>query len=203
MSEAFKSVMLFGAPGVGKGTQGKILGAIPGFYHTACGDLFRSIDRESELGRVFAQYSSRGELVPDDVTVRMWRSAIGDRVRDGFYTPDRDLLILDGIPRTVEQAGIMDGLIEVLAIVHLVCPNPEPMFERMRLRALKENRADDADPDVIRNRWSVYERETAPVLEHYDRGLILEIDALGTPAQVLRRVLEKLEPVHSAHFDVD
>ena len=114
MSEAFKSVMLFGAPGVGKGTQGKILGAIPGFYHTACGDLFRSIDRESELGRVFAQYSSRGELVPDDVTVRMWRSAIGDRVRDGFYTPDRDLLILDGIPRTVEQAGIMDGLIEVL-----------------------------------------------------------------------------------------
>src|SRR5205814_1635842 len=59
----YKSILLFGAPGSGKGTQGKILGSIPGFYHSACGDVFRSLDLQSEMGRVFWEYSSRGELV--------------------------------------------------------------------------------------------------------------------------------------------
>ena len=61
----YKTILLFGAPGSGKGTQGKILGAIPGFFHTACGDIFRSLDLSSEMGRIAWEYSSRGELVPD------------------------------------------------------------------------------------------------------------------------------------------
>ncbi len=61
----YKTILLFGAPGAGKGTQGKILGKVPGFYHLACGDVFRSLDMGSDLGRSFMEYSSRGELVPD------------------------------------------------------------------------------------------------------------------------------------------
>src|SRR5277367_6683573 len=98
MPERYKTVLLFGAPGTGKGTQGKILGTIPGFFHCSCGDVFRSIDIHSELGRIFYEYSSRGELVPDDVTIKMWAANINARAVIGVYKPAVDLLILDGIP---------------------------------------------------------------------------------------------------------
>ena len=61
---AYRTILLFGAPGSGKGTQGKILGSIPGFFHCACGDVFRSLDLKTEIGQAFLAYSSRGELVP-------------------------------------------------------------------------------------------------------------------------------------------
>ena len=72
----YKTFLLFGAPGSGKGTQGKTLGTIPRFYHCACGDVFRSIDTRSKVGKAFLDYSSRGQLVPDEITVELWREAI-------------------------------------------------------------------------------------------------------------------------------
>jgi len=69
-------MLLFGAPGAGKGTQGKILGTIPNFFHCACGDVFRSLNHESEVGRVFLEYSSRGALVPDKPTIGLWQHFI-------------------------------------------------------------------------------------------------------------------------------
>src|SRR5262245_46307142 len=72
----YPCVLLFGAPGVGKGTQGKLLGQVPGFVHMASGDIFRSLDRSSELGRKFQEYSSKGLLVPDEVTVSVWKAHV-------------------------------------------------------------------------------------------------------------------------------
>src|ERR1700735_288156 len=72
----YKSILLFGAPGSGKGTQGKIIGSIPGFYHSATGDIFRSLDLQSEMGRIFWEYAGRGQLVPDEVTIRLWQQYI-------------------------------------------------------------------------------------------------------------------------------
>lgn len=200
MTTKYKTVLLFGAPGAGKGTQGKILGTIPGYYHCACGDVFRSIDIHSELGKIFHDYSSRGELVPDEVTVRMWQEAIHASTVTKAFKPDRDLLILDGIPRTVEQAKIIGDYIETLRLVHLVCKNEEAMFERLRRRALKENRHDDADEKVIRHRWKVYEEETAPVLEYFSREMVSEVDAVQSPAGVLCDVLKIVMPIQEAHF---
>lgn len=96
MHDRYKTILLFGAPGSGKGTQGKILGQIPGFYHLSCGEVFRSLDIHSELGKVFYEYSSRGELVPDDVTVRMWAANINAQTILGRYKPHEDVLVLDG-----------------------------------------------------------------------------------------------------------
>src|SRR5690554_3491712 len=114
VNQRYKSVLLFGAPGAGKGTQGRVLGSVPGFYHFACGDVFRSIDIHSELGRVFYEYSSRGELVPDDVTIKMWAENMHARRIIGSYKPRIDLLVLDGIPRTLEQARLLDQYVDVL-----------------------------------------------------------------------------------------
>ncbi len=200
MPDLYKTVLLFGAPGAGKGTQGAILGRIPGFYHCACGDVFRSMDINSELGRIFYEFSSRGELVPDDVTVKMWAQAIKAHTILGDYKPNDDLLILDGIPRTREQANLMDSHIDVLRIVHLVCRDKNEMIRRLRRRALKENRFDDADEKVIRKRWAVYEKETLPVLEHYPVDRVMEVDSIGSPAQVLHDIVEVLVPIQSQHF---
>jgi adenylate kinase len=200
MPARYKTVLLFGAPGAGKGTQGKILGAIPGFYHFACGDVFRTIDIHSDLGKIFYEYSSRGELVPDDVTVKMWADTINARTILSEYKPRQDLLILDGIPRTLDQARIMSRHVEVLQIVHLICPDQEAMFERLRRRALKENRFDDAKEAVIRKRWEVYERETRPVLGHYPQDIIHEVNSIGSPAEVLRDILSVLAPLQNQHF---
>ena len=69
----YRTILLFGAPGAGKGTQGKILGTVPNFFHCACGEVFRKLKPDSELGKVFVKYSSNGKLVPNDFTVRLWR----------------------------------------------------------------------------------------------------------------------------------
>ncbi|MEC8559944.1 MAG: nucleoside monophosphate kinase [Planctomycetota bacterium] len=200
MPDRYKTILLFGAPGAGKGTQGKILGKIPGFFHLACGDVFRSLDINSELGKDFLKYSSKGELVPDELTIEMWSKNVHAQTVLSLFKPTSDLLILDGIPRNLNQAKAMDAYLDVLLVIHLVCPNMDDMVLRMKRRALKENRLDDADESVIRHRFDVYAEETQPVLGHYDAGIVREIDALGSPAKVLQHVLEVLVPVQDEHF---
>lgn len=200
MPNRYKTILLFGAPGAGKGTQGKILGQIPGFFHLACGDVFRSLDTNSEIGKKFLEYSSRGELVPDELTIEMWRQNAHAQTVLSLYKPTVDLLILDGIPRNLQQAESMDQYLDVLLVIHLVCPDIDAMVMRMKRRALKENRLDDADEDVIRRRFEVYDQETQPVLSHYDSSMIQDINALGAPAEVLQHILEVVVPVQNEHF---
>ena len=114
MPRRYKTLLLFGPPGVGKGTQGKLLSNIPGLRHLATGDMFRSLDPASELGRKFHDVSSRGELVPDELTIACWQKYVCGLVSGGGYAPSRDILILDGIPRSVTQAEAMDEHIDVL-----------------------------------------------------------------------------------------
>ncbi len=197
MPSRYKSALLFGTPGVGKGTQGKFLGQLTGFHHLACGDVFRSLDKASELGKQFLAYSTRGELVPDDLTITMWKENVKTRIAEGRYRPAQDLLVLDGIPRNPVQAAALEGSIEVLKIIHLTCRDEDAMVARMKSRALKEQRPDDADEQVVRNRFDVYRKETAPVLSCYPTSLIAEIDAIGTPNEVLQRVLAVLEPLRT------
>lgn len=198
--DRYKTVLLFGAPGAGKGTQGRILGTIPGFYHCACGDVFRNIDITSPLGRRFYEHSSRGELVPDEVTIQMWLENIRAHTIIGDYKPRKDLLVLDGIPRTKHQAELIDQYVDVLKVVHLVCHDEEAMFERLRRRALKENRHDDADEKVIRRRWKVYEGETLPVLQHYPPDKVVRVESMEAPGQVLHDILDYVVPIQNAHF---
>jgi adenylate kinase len=189
MSEKYKTLLLFGAPGAGKGTQGKILGSIPHFFHCACGDVFRNLTIENELGRVFIEYSSRGELVPDDITIRLWRKSIEGSRATGNFHPERDTLILDGIPRNPRQAEILADVLDVRAVFNLTCSDMTKMVERLQRRALRENRLDDANLETIKNRLITYEQETKPVLDFYGPKLVHSIDSTHTPVNVLRDIL--------------
>jgi adenylate kinase len=184
-----KTVLLFGAPGCGKGTQGKALGTLPGYFHCSCGEVFRSLRLDSELGQVFVKYSSQGQLVPDEPTVQLWRQFIENSQRSSQYQPERDTLLLDGIPRNVRQAELLRETLDVRAVIHFHCPDPARLIERLQRRALRENRLDDAKVDVIRDRLDTYGKDTRPVLEFYGSAVLREVDGTRKPEAVLRDVL--------------
>lgn len=184
--------LILGAPGSGKGTQGKILGTIPRFFHCACGDVFRSLDTRTPLGQRFVHYSSRGELVPDELTIELWRAQIVNWSDAHIYKPDIDFLVLDGIPRNVRQAEILSDHVEVHQVFHLSCPDRNELARRMRKRALKDNRIDDASDKVIQQRIATYEAETKPILEYYSSEKVFDIDATQPPVKVLRDIIDRV-----------
>jgi adenylate kinase len=191
----YKAILLFGAPGSGKGTQGKILGTIPGFYHSACGDVFRSLDLQSEMGRVFWEYAGKGKLVPDEFTVRLWRQYIHGMEMVNQFFPETQFLVLDGIPRNPRQAELIEDAVEVVKVIHLQCADLGKMVERLKRRALKENRFDDANEDVIKRRLEVYESETRPVLKHYPADRVVRVDATMSQIRVLNEIIKVLVPL--------
>jgi adenylate kinase len=182
---------MMGAPGSGKGTHGKWLGNLLGFVHVASGDLFRALDKNSELGKIFVEYSGKGLLVPDDFTVRLWEDHMRRMVAAKKFNPATETLVLDGIPRNVNQAKMMDPHIDVQKIIVIAVEHGlDEIVQRMRLRAEKEGRHDDANEATIRNRFAVYQKETKPVLDHYPASLRVEINGLqGGPVPVAHDVL--------------
>ncbi|HVV70427.1 MAG TPA: nucleoside monophosphate kinase [Verrucomicrobiae bacterium] len=189
---SYRTILLFGAPGAGKGTQGKILGMVPNFFHCACGDVFRNLTADSPVGRIFLEYSSRGELVPDSPTVQLWHHFIDSCIKSGRFHPESDTLVLDGIPRNVHQAEMLRDTLDVVAVFTLRCKRVDSLVERLQRRALKENRLDDANLDVIRSRLETYERESRPVLDFYPKKVIHNIDASQAPVKVLFDILKQV-----------
>lgn len=185
----YRTILLFGAPGAGKGTQGKILGTVPNYFHCACGDVFRNLTIDNELGRIFVKYSSKGKLVPDKYTVQLWRQNIEAQTNLAQFHPERDTLVLDGIPRTRRQAEMLADALDVIAVFNFTCPDINKLVERLQRRALRDNRLDDANLETIEQRLKVYETETRPVLDYYGPKLVHTLDSTQTPINVLRDIL--------------
>ncbi|MEM7698627.1 MAG: nucleoside monophosphate kinase [Verrucomicrobiota bacterium] len=187
--DKYKAFIFIGAPGCGKGTQGAILGEIPRLYHFSMGDAFRSMDTRTPIGQEFISFSREGQLVPDELTVRYFKTQVDARADLHMFKPDIDILILDGIPRSVEQAQLLEQHIEVLKLFHLSCPDRDELITRIRKRALKEGRMDDASEEVIQRRIRTYEEETKGLLEHY-RDRRADINANQPPVKVTYDILE-------------
>ena len=196
----YQTYLIFGAPGSGKGTQGRVLGKVPGYYHCACGDVFRALDLRTPLGKQFLEYSSRGELVPDEVTVKLWKIRIDQSVEAHAFHPDHDFLVLDGIPRNIHQAQMLEDIVRVRKIFHLTCPDRSKLVERLKRRALRDNRFDDANEEVIKHRLETYDEESRPLLAHYGDEMIVHIDAMLSPVDVLGNIVEVLMQDRRNHF---
>ena len=188
--ERYRSFILTGAPGCGKGTQGAILGEIPRFYHFAMGDAFRSLDTRTEIGQEFVKYSSAGQLVPDEVTIRLFLSQLDGRATTHDFKPDIDALVLDGVPRNRKQAELLSEHLDVLHIFHLSCPDRDELITRLRKRALKSGRLDDASEEVIHHRIRTYEAETKELFDYYPDTIRTVINADQPPVKVLHDILK-------------
>ena len=197
----YQAALLVGPPGVGKGTQGKMLAQIPGIFHVSSGDMFRELDRDSKFGQIFQEYAGIGKLVPDDITIKIWQDYMAAKVREQTYQPKNDLLILDGIPRNIAQAKLMTPFIQVFKVIYMVCEDREVMFKRIRGRSLKEHRIDDAEELVVRYRWDVYKRETEPLIDYYPQERIRIVDADTIAVDVLHQILSEIVPIQKKYFE--
>ncbi len=188
----YRTILLFGMPGSGKGTQGVVLGQLPDLVHVSCGDIFRKLPKWGELGREVVRYTSQGLLVPDDLTVRIWRRHVQILELQELLLPNQHTLILDGLPRNYDQAQQLHDMLDVIQIFHLNISDTVKASERLKARALRENRLDDINEEVIRRRLNIYYEETFRTLSFYNPSLICEIDATLSPLEVLKTIINRL-----------
>ncbi len=191
-SKKYRTILLFGMPGSGKGTQGSILGQLPALVHISCGEIFRKLPKYGELGREIVRYTSEGKLVPDELTARIWQRYIRTLEMQELLLSELHILVLDGMPRNYTQAGMVDSMLDVIQIFHLRINDLTQAKERLRARALRENRLDDINEDVINRRIKLYHEETEETLKFYDPALIYEVDAAQKPIFVLRDIVDRL-----------
>ena len=196
----FQAILFFGCPGSGKGTQGVVLGQMPNLVHLAMGDIFRALDKASDIGKEFLSYSTKGSLVPDELTIRVFQHHVEGMVAAKKVVPEYHTLILDGIPRTQSQVTLLKDFIDVRCVIHLNMKDRDALIKRLASRASKSNRPDDADRSVIERRIRVYEEETFPVLEMYPKSKILDINADQAPLAVLRDIAQNLLPFVSSEI---
>ena len=179
-------LLIVGPPGAGKGTQAKRISVSYGIPTISTGDIFRSnIANKTELGVRVKEIVDAGDYVPDELTNAL--------VRDRLHEADAlDGFLLDGYPRTTDQVRYLDSLLagggtQVDAVIRLVADR-DAIVERLRKRAIAEGRADDSEA-AIRHRQDVYLRETEPLIAVYrDRGLLIEVDGLGSVDDVAERI---------------
>lgn len=190
--EPYRSILLFGPPGSGKGTLGHFLSSAGNHFHLSSGDIFRGLSLESPAGKLYHSYASKGLLLPDEATVEIWHHYVEGLIATNRYFPERQLLLLDGIPRTVKQTELLDPYINIVKIIVLEVPDTEVLIKRLQRRAVIEKRMDDKDAEVLRTRMEVYKKETVHVLDHYPKNKIEYFNADQKPLEVLRDVLVKL-----------
>jgi adenylate kinase len=179
-------LLIVGPPGAGKGTQSARLTNAFGIPAIATGDIFRAnIKNQTDLGKKVSAIINAGDYVPDSLTNELVASRLKEPdARNGF--------LLDGYPRTLDQLGFLDGVLAadgaaLDAVIQLVV-DPNEVVSRLLKRAHEEGRSDDTE-DTIRHRQELYQRQTAPLIAVYkDRGLVVEIDALGEPDDVAERI---------------
>lgn len=189
-------VILFGPPGVGKGTQGGRLATALGVPVVSTGDLFRAhVKNGTDLGRRMSALIAAGDYVPDSVTNTMLAERLAEPdTADGF--------LLDGYPRTADQVAELDRLLAAngtsLDAVLLLAAPDEVLEERLLKRAAEQGRSDDT-PEVIRHRLALYHRETEPLVALYEAvDLVIRVDGTGSPDAVHERLLAAIalqEPV--------
>lgn len=188
----FRSVLIFGPPGSGKGTLGKFLSSAGNHFHLSSGDIFRGLSPESPAGQLFHAYASKGLLLPDEVTIQIWHHYVHGLIATNRYFPTQQLLLLDGIPRTMRQVDLLEPYIQIERIIVLEATDTEVLIKRLQRRALIEKRTDDLDHDVLETRMNVYEKDTSKVLRRYPESLISRFNASQKPLEVLRDVLVNL-----------
>ncbi len=186
------NLILFGPPGSGKGTQAAKLVEKYQLLHISTGDLFRyEMGNNTPLGLEAKSYISKGELVPDEVTVGMLRNKVE-------ANPDVEGYIFDGFPRTIPQCEALDALLlekgeSISKLIMLDVPDEE-IVTRIKKRGETSGRADDLNEDIIRNRIDVYKKETTPVFDFYaEKGKSVKIHGVGSIEDIFTKLCEEID----------
>lgn len=188
------NLILFGPPGSGKGTQAAKLVKKYRLVHISTGDLFRyEMSNNTPLGQQAKEYIAKGELVPDSVTMGMLRNKVEAH-------PDARGFIFDGVPRTIQQAQVLDDMLRekgsTVSILIALQVDDEEIVKRIKLRGATSGRSDDNDEGIIRNRIAVYKNETTPVFDYYAKqGKSHSVHGIGSILAIFRRLCKLINPL--------
>ncbi len=190
-------MLMFGPPGIGKGTQAKLLGEMKGFFHFSTGDMFRNLKNDEEMansgtGKEILETINVGHLVSDSLTTELFFKTLEIYEKEKKFNSNEQILILDGIPRNIPQVSLLKDKIEVIKIISLVSSDDEVLAERIKKRAILEGRRDDTH-EVLKKRLDTYRKETAAVLSKYPKEFLIEVDGFGTIENIHEEIVEKLE----------
>ena len=181
------NIVLFGKPGAGKGTQAEFLKESYNLVHLSTGDIFRfNIKNETDLGKLAKSYMDKGDLVPDEVTIKMLEDAVDNN-------PDANGFLYDGFPRTIAQAEALDAFLatkneKITATVGLEADD-EILVKRLLERGKTSGRPDDQDEEKIRHRYQEYNEKTAPLMEYYrNQNKFYPVNGIGTIAEITERL---------------
>lgn len=188
----FSAILLFGPPGSGKGTLGKFLSGAGTQYHLSSGDIFRNLPAHSPAGKLYRTYASKGLLVPDEETLEIWRHYVDGLIATNSYFPESQHLLLDGLPRTVVQAKMLEEHIEVRHIIVLEVSSEAELLVRMQRRAYFERRNDDIDPRIVQTRLALYREQIHDLIAYYPKHLVSVVNGDQKPLEVLKDILVRL-----------
>jgi adenylate kinase len=188
------NIVLFGKPGAGKGTQAEFLKGKYNLTHLSTGDIFRfNIKNETELGKLAKTFMDKGDLVPDEVTIKMLQSEVEKNQDSAGF-------LFDGFPRTIAQAQALDAYLtskdEKITATIALDADDEILVARLLERGKTSGRVDDQDEEKIRNRYQEYNEKTAPLMEYYsEQNKFYSVNGIGSIAEITERlsaVIEKL-----------
>lgn len=191
----YRAIVIFGPPGSGKGTIGKAICEVGRLFHFSSGDMFRAMDRGSDLGKEIGALMDAGQFVSDELTVALVQAYLGDCVKNGRYDPENQLIMCDGIPRTVSQVDLIKPFIDVQFVIQLQVPDKQVLINRIMGRAKIEGRSDDMDLKVLEERFSIFENLTAQVVSQYPSDRVYTFNADQKPLKVLRDVLDTVSVI--------
>jgi len=190
-----KAFYLIGPPASGKGTHGKLIGGLPGFFHFSMGQAFRSMKPKSTEERHALQraheQTSEGYLADDELAHRIFEDYFTGLTASRLFDPSGQTLILDGIPRRRSQAEWLESRVELIRVIQFVC-DEEIIFERVKKRAMLEGRADDK-LEVLETRLKVYAQELGPLIDFFAPEQVIQISSDDTPLRALRQVLNAMD----------
>ena len=188
------NIAIFGAPGVGKGTQSALIEKKYNLVHISTGDILREeTSKGTELGLKAKSYMEQGQLIPDDLIINMLEKKVDENI-------NAEGILYDGFPRTVKQAEALDVMFEKkglkLDTVLCLTADHDTLVARLLNRAKDSGRADDADVNVIENRIKVYNEQTLPVAEYYkNQGKSVEINGIGEITDIFNTICEAIDKV--------
>ncbi|CAH64164.1 adenylate kinase [Chlamydia abortus] len=196
-TKPFSSILLFGPPGAGKDLLGNFIAHGGSQVYVSLGDIFRCYPIESPIRQLFHKYAVSGSLIPDEDVVVVWNYYVQGLIATGKFLPDRQDLLISGLPRTVDQAKLLDSYIHVRHVIILEVHEEAQLLKRTQNSLYSKGRINEVGIEVLQKRLQSYQKDIDAIIQHYPIHKVSRISAEQKPMEVLRDVLSRLAHVFS------